>query len=113
MQGAPVYVPELDPHGIFNAWSITVWYVTAIGAMFLMLHFDLWPLTLSPAVMKQPVLGLVWTVIAALIGSAVYWLFVTVIGMDVVAFLVAVPVSFIFRHHHRAQYAAGVVVPDF
>ena len=96
MKGAPVYVPSLDPHGVFNAWTITVWYVTAIGVMFLMLHFDLWPLTLFPSVMKQPVLGVVWSVVAAIVGSAAYYIGVTIMGTDVVAFLVAVPISFIF-----------------
>lgn len=113
MQGAPVYVPSLDPHGIFNAWSVTVWYVTTIGIMFLMLHFDLWPLTLSPSVMKQPVLGLVWTLIAAVLGTAAYWIFVTLIGMDVVAFLVAVPISFIFGTIIVLNMLQGSLFPSF
>ena len=46
-----------------------VFYVTALAGMFLMLHFDLWPLTKSPAVMKQPVLGVVWMLVA-LAGAA-------------------------------------------
>ena len=45
MRGAPVYVASLDPHGMFNANLALVFYLTAIGIMFLMLHFDLWPLT--------------------------------------------------------------------
>ena len=47
--------------GMFNGVSALVFYVTALAVMFLVLCFDLWPLTLFPAVMKQPVLGLVWT----------------------------------------------------
>jgi len=113
MRGAPVYVPALDPHGIFNAWSVTVWYVTVIGVMFLMLHFDLWPLTLFPSVMKQPVLGLVWTLIAAVFGTAAYWLGVTVIGMDVVAFLVAGPISFIFGTIIILNMLQGSLFPSF
>ena len=96
MKGAPVYVPELDPHGFFNAWNFTVWYVTVIGILFLLLHFDLWPLTLSPSIMKQPVLGLVWTVLAVALGSLAYYIGVTLLGMDVVAFMVTVPIPFIF-----------------
>src|SRR6516165_8216108 len=41
MRGAPVYVASLDPHGIFNAWSVLVFQMAALGIMFLMLHFDL------------------------------------------------------------------------
>ena len=96
MQGAPVYVPSLDPHGMFNALNALVFYVTALGGMFLMLHFDLWPLTKFPAIMKQPVLGLVWTAVALVIGGVVFYLGVTMAGMDVMAFLVRFPVPFIF-----------------
>jgi hypothetical protein len=96
MRGAPVYVPSLDPHGMFNAWYALVFYMAAIGVMFLMLHFDLWPLTTSPALMKQPTLGLVWTAIALVVGGIAFYLCVYVIGMDVVAFMVRVPVAFIF-----------------
>jgi len=96
MQGAPVYVPSLDPHGMFNAWYALVFYMAVIGVMFLMLHFDLWPLTKSPAIMKQPVLGLVWTLITLVAGGIAFYIGVYALGMDVVAFLIKVPVAFIF-----------------
>ncbi|MBV8847686.1 MAG: hypothetical protein JO307_33145 [Bryobacterales bacterium] len=96
MRGAPVYVPSLDPHGMFNAWYALVFYMSAIGVMFLMLHFDLWPLTTSPALMKQPVLGLVWTLIALAVGGLAFYIAVYVIGMDVVAYMIKAPVAFIF-----------------
>jgi hypothetical protein len=96
MQGAPVYVPALDPHGLFNAWSALVFYVTALAGMFFVVNFDLWPMTTSPAVMRQPVLGLVWTLIALVLGALAFYIGVDVLGMDVVAFLVRVPVPFIF-----------------
>ncbi len=70
MQGAPVYVPALDPHGLFNAWNVLVFYVTAIAVMFLSLNFDLWPFTKSPALMKQPVLGIVWTIAILVVGGS-------------------------------------------
>ncbi|MEO8258741.1 MAG: hypothetical protein ABI868_15435 [Acidobacteriota bacterium] len=96
MQGAPVYVPSLDPHGLFNAWKALVFYVTALAAMFGLLCFDLWPMTIAPAVMKQPLLGLVWTLLALAIGGLAFYLGVEAIGMDPNAFLVRVPVPFIF-----------------
>jgi hypothetical protein len=96
MRGAPVYVPALDPHGLFNAWSVLVFYVTAIAAMFLALNFDLWPFTKFPAVMKQPALGIVWTIVTLVVGGIAFYLGVRVMGMDVVAFMVSVPIPFIF-----------------
>jgi hypothetical protein len=96
LKGAPIYLPELDPHGAFNAWNITVWYITAVGILFLLLHFDLWPFTLSGSIMKQPTLGIVWTIVAAIVGTAAYYIGVTTMHMDVVAFMISVPIPFIF-----------------
>src|SRR3954462_5759276 len=56
-QGAPVYVAAQDPHGLFQAWNALVFYLSCLAAMFLLLNFDLWPLTMFPGVMRQPVLG--------------------------------------------------------
>jgi hypothetical protein len=96
MKDAPVYVAAQDPHGLFNANSALVFYVTAIGVMFLLLHFDLWPFSTSPSLMKQPVLGIVWTILALALGGFAFYLGVNVRGMDPMAFLITVPVPFIF-----------------
>ena len=96
MAGAPVYVASLDPHGIFNANSATVFYVTAIAVLFLLLHFDLWPFTTSPGLMKQPVLGIVWTVLAFVLGGAAFYIGTVTMAMDPMLFLVRVPIPFIF-----------------
>ncbi|HLK48914.1 MAG TPA: hypothetical protein VKT49_12305 [Bryobacteraceae bacterium] len=96
MQGAPVYVPSIDPHGLFNAWSAMVFEVTALAMLFLVLNFDLWPFTKWPAIMKQPVLGFVWTLVALVLGGVAYYVGVVAGGMDVVAFMVKVPIPFIF-----------------
>ena len=95
LQGAPVYLPSA-PKGMFNGVSALVFYVTALAVMFLVLCFDLWPLTSSPAIMKQPVLGVVWTAIA-LIGAAIaISVGVNGAGADPMAFLTEVTVPFIF-----------------
>jgi|SRR5579871_63064 len=96
MQGAPVYVPALDPHGLFNAWNALVCYLTIIGVMFVSLNFDLWPFTTSPALMKQPTLGIVWTIVAFVIGGGVFYLGVGLMNMDPVVFMIKVPIPFIF-----------------
>jgi hypothetical protein len=64
--------------------------------MFLMVNFDLWPLTKFPAVMQQPALGIVWTAIVLLLASGVFYLGVEAMRMDAVAFMVRVPVPFVF-----------------
>ena len=96
MRGAPVYVPSLDPHGLFNAWNALVFYLTVIAVMFVSLNFDLWPFTASPALMRQPTLGIVWTIVILAIGSLAFYLGVSVLKMDVVSFMVRVPIPFIF-----------------
>jgi hypothetical protein len=96
LKGAPVYVAAQDPQGLFNGWTAVVFYVTAITPMFLSLCFDLWPFTKSPSLMKQPVLGIVWTIVCLVIGGAAMYIGVSVMKMDVVAFLVSVPIPVIF-----------------
>ena len=96
MRGAPVYVASLDPHGLFNAWDALVFYLSVIMVMFISINFELWPFTKYPALMKQPVLGIVWTLAAFALGGLIFYIGVGWLGMDVVAFNVRVPVPFIF-----------------
>jgi hypothetical protein len=96
MQGAPVYVASLDPHGMFHALNALVFYVTFLSIMFLTVSFDLWPFTKFPAVMQQPVLGIVWTAVCLALGGLVFWIGVSVMRMDVMVFMLAVPIPYIF-----------------
>jgi hypothetical protein len=95
LQGAPVYLASA-PHGLFNAVSALVFYVTALAAMFLVLCFDLWPLTLTPSVMQQPTLGLTWTIVAVLVAWLATFIGITAMGTDPMIFLTRVTVPFIF-----------------
>jgi hypothetical protein len=95
LQGAPVDLVSA-PAGFFNAVMALVFYVTALAVMFLLLCFDLWPLTLAPAVMKQPTLGVVWTIVA-LAGAAIAMQYgVVSAGADPMGFLTSVTAPFIF-----------------
>ncbi len=96
MQGAPVYVPSLDPHGLFNANLALVFYITFNSMMFVVLNFDLWPFTLSARLMRQPMLGLVWTLLCLVLAAVILYLGVFVPGMDSLRFMVRVPIPFIF-----------------
>jgi hypothetical protein len=95
MQGAPVYLASA-PRGMFNGVMALVFHVTALAVMFLVLCFDLWPLTSSPAIMKQPVLGLVWSAITLGGAALAMWIGVGLFGMDPMAFLTGVTAPFIF-----------------
>jgi hypothetical protein len=70
--------------------------VSVLAALFLVLGFDVWPMTTSPRVMKQPLLGLVWTVVILAIGGAMFYAGTVLFAMDPVVYLVSVPVPFLF-----------------
>ena len=96
MRGAPVYAASLDPHGLFNANLVLVFYLTFISIMFLVLNFDLWPFTRFESMMKQPVLGLVWTLVCLALGAIVFYAGIFALKMDPLQFMVRVPIPFIF-----------------
>ncbi len=93
--GQPFY-PGMDPSGPIPAWDGLVAGVTCLATIFLFLHFDLWPLTRFPRIMRQPVLGLVWSVLLLAIGVPVYLFGTRVAGLSPDTFLVSVPVPFMF-----------------
>lgn len=95
MQGAPVYLASA-PQGLYNGVMALVFYVTALAGMFLVLHFDLWPLTKFPAVMKQPVLGIVWLLVSFVIGAVIMWITTGPFGLDPMYVLTRVTAPFIF-----------------
>ncbi len=93
--GQPFY-PGMDPSGPIPAWDGLVAAVTCLATIFLFLHFDLWPLTRFPRIMRQPVLGLVWSLVLLGVGVPVYLLCTRVLGLSPDTFLVSVPVPFMF-----------------
>ena len=96
LQGAPFYQPGLDPSGAFDSWTVLVFIVTTLAALFLILHFQLWPLTKRAAMMRQPLLGLTLTVISLAIAAIVTYLGLHVAGMTAPEYLTTVPVPFLF-----------------
>jgi hypothetical protein len=95
LQGAPVYL-ESAPQGPFNAVTALVFYVTMLAGMFLLPHFDLWPLTASPTLMKQPVLGLVWMIVSAAVGAVVMVVTTRTLSLDPMYVLTRITAPFIF-----------------
>ena len=96
MQGAPVYVASLDPHGLFNANLALVFYITFNSTMFLVINFELWPFTRSASLMRQPVLGLAWTLLCLVLGGIVFYVGIFALRIDPLLFMVRVPIPFIF-----------------
>ena len=95
LQGAPVYLASA-PNGAFNAVAALVFYVTMLGGMFLLLHFDLWPLTRSPRLMQQPTLGLMWILISAVAGGIVMFVTTRTLSLDPMYVLTRITAPFIF-----------------
>jgi hypothetical protein len=95
-RSSPSYRLDLDPHGLLDGWSATTLAVTCVGVMFLTLHFEIWPLTRAPALMKQPMLGLVWTTAILVIGACIFGVGTTSLRTAPADFLVKAPVPFIF-----------------
>jgi hypothetical protein len=96
MQNAPEYVRALDPHGLFSAWDVVVVQVTTISAMFLMLNFESWPLSKQPVLVRQPLLGTIWTAMVLGIGAVALYVGEGLLRMEAPVFMVRAPIPFIF-----------------
>ena len=95
LRDAPVYLASA-PDGLFNAVTALVFYVTMLAGLFLLLHFDLWPLTASPPLMKQPVLGVVWKAISVAVAVVVMMVATGSLGLDPMYVLTRITAPFIF-----------------
>jgi len=93
---APVYVPALDPRGIYPAWNALAFYLAVVAGLFLILGFDSWPVARLPKLASQPMQGLIWAAVIFFIGWALYAIGVQEFGMDAVDFLVRIPLPIIF-----------------
>jgi hypothetical protein len=95
LRDAPVYLASA-PDGMFNAVTALVFYVTMLAGMFVLAHFDVWPLTRSPQLMTQPVLGVMWTIVAAAIGAVVMLVTTRTLSLDPMYVLTRITAPFIF-----------------
>ncbi len=100
MKGAPFYAANLDPHGLFNAWAFLAYWVAFVCINLFLVEFDFWPLTAmakaAPVLGKQPIFGIIGTVLTAVVTYVVFYFFVVYTGMDVVRFMVKVMIATIF-----------------
>lgn len=100
MAGAPFYVAALDPQGAFGAWNILAYLVTTVAVIMALVLLDFWPLALLPAkrpvLGRQPWFGLYVATFVLLAAGGAWYVGVRVAGMDVVDYMVRVPVCFLF-----------------
>ena len=100
LESAPVYRPELDPGGIFNAWNSLSFAMTVLLVMIASVLLDFWPLSRLAArvqgLSRQPAFGVAATLYALLLAWPLWAYFVLLQEMDPVVFMVRVPVAIIF-----------------
>jgi hypothetical protein len=100
MKDAPFYKAALDPGGAFNAFVVLSFFLTALAVILAWVELDFWPLSLippkSPAFGKQPLWGIVVSILVIIIALIIQRIFVGGIGMDPFVYSVKVPISVIF-----------------
>jgi hypothetical protein len=100
MKGAPFYSDALDPRGLFDAWNALSFIVTAVLVMMFFVVLDFWPVTLLavavPVLGRQPLFGIVSSVLAILAAGLLWAAAIVGGGMDVVNYLVRIPVAGLF-----------------
>jgi hypothetical protein len=100
MKGAPFYAAVAPPSGAFNAFYSLGFFMTAIAVMLAWVELDFWPLSLippkAPAFGKQPIWGIVVSIIMILITLLIQWIFVDNMGMDIFIYTLKVPICIIF-----------------
>jgi hypothetical protein len=94
LAASPMYVPHIDPGGLFNGWRVLSAFVTGITGVLLLPLIGMWPLVRRPGLMRQPLLGLAWTGICIALGTLVSVVAVGLLGIDPVQFTVHVPIPF-------------------
>ena len=99
-KGAPFYSPALDPGGAFNAWMVLAFFLTCLAIILAWVELDFWPLSAmaakSPGLAKQPVWGIIVSIVVIIFALIIQNIFVGGMGMDVVIYAVKVPICIIF-----------------
>jgi hypothetical protein len=99
-KGAPFYSASLDPGGLVNAWSALAYFLTTLALILAWVELDFWPLSSiakkTPAIGKQPLWGIIATVVLLVAAYIAQTIFTAGFGMDVVAYMVQAPICMIF-----------------
>lgn len=98
---APFYKPELDPHGLFMAWTPLVFSIAMLVPVLGLILFDFWPLSAlagkMPALGKQPLFGILSLALIFALAASLWACFVGP-GMDKVLFMVRICVAVNFGY---------------
>jgi hypothetical protein len=100
MKGAPFYAAVMPPSGAFNAFSSLAFFLTCLAVILAWVELDFWPISLippkAPAFGKQPIWGIVVSIVVCIIAYIIKVIFVDNMGMDVFAYTLKVPICIIF-----------------
>ena len=96
LKGAPFYSDTIDPHGLFNAWQPLVFGVTSVACITLAAMFEFWPLPRLGLKPGGPAWGLAASLYVLVLAAMLFYGFVAAAGMEIVRYMVAFPVPFIF-----------------
>lgn len=100
MKDAPFYKTALDPGGGFNAFVSLSFFLTALAVILAWVELDFWPLSSippkAPAFGKQPLWGIVTSLLVIIIAIIIQRIFVGAFGMDAFVYAVKVPICIIF-----------------
>jgi hypothetical protein len=109
LRGMPVYYADIDPQGIFFAWTPLVMGVTTVSVILSLVLFDFWPV----GKITDPSLRVIASsLLVVTVAYGIYFLCITLMGMDQVRFLVIVPVSFIFGVFLPLNLLQGSMFPE-
>lgn len=94
--GFPNYYEDIDPKGMFDMWQALTFAVTTSCVVVVHFLYDFWPINKLCGHAIQPLRGIISTVYVLLLSWFIYYLFVTLLGMEQVDFMIRVPVCMIF-----------------
>lgn len=100
MKDAPFYAAVAPPVGAFNAFSSLAFFLTCLAVILAWVELDFWPLSSitknAPGFGKQPVWGVVVSIVVIIIAYIIKWIFVNNAGMDIFIYSLKVPICIIF-----------------
>jgi hypothetical protein len=100
MKGAPFYAAVAPPSGAFFAFWSLAFFLTCLAVILAWVELDFWPLSSippkAPAFGKQPIWGIVVSIIVIIVSLIIQRIFVEGIGMDIFVYTLKVPICIIF-----------------
>jgi hypothetical protein len=100
LKDAPFYAAVAPPVGAFNAFSSLAFFLTCLAVILAWAELDFWPLSNiakgAPGLGKQPVWGIVVSIVVIIVAYIIKWIFVDAKGMDVFVYSLKVPICLIF-----------------